>query len=374
MLYMRIIILKFILFCLVASLTAQVKHKIFDQTRLPYNPEKYVCYKASEKITIDGKLTENSWTDAQWTNYFVDIEGDLKPAPLYNTRAKMLWDDSCFYFAAHLDEPNLWARLKQRDTVIFRDNDFEIFIDPDGDTHGYYEYETNAYATEWDLFLTKPYRDGACALDGFNYPGLRTAVTVQGTVNNPADTDTSWIVEVAIPWKTFKDCADTPLPPLDGDQWRVNFSRVEWQLDKTTSGYTKKINPETNRSYPEYNWVWSAQGLIAMHAPETWGIVQFCMENPGNSVVHFNLKKDEEARWALRKLYYNQRTYHLNNSCYTTNLNTLGLKDVSLVNYGWPPEVYITPTLFEAVLRSNDKMEEWHITQDGKIWNELETQ
>jgi len=78
----------------------------------------------------------------------------------------MLWDDTYFYVAAQLEEPDVWATLTQRDTVIFYDNDFEVFIDPDGDTHNYYELEVNAFGTLWDLMLLTPYRDGGPAIDG----------------------------------------------------------------------------------------------------------------------------------------------------------------------------------------------------------------
>ena len=63
----------------------------------------------------------------------------------------MLWDDEYFYFAAELIEDQIWATLTERDSVIFYDNDFEIFIDPDGDSHQYYEFEINALNTVWDL-------------------------------------------------------------------------------------------------------------------------------------------------------------------------------------------------------------------------------
>lgn len=32
-----------------------------------------------------------------------------------------------------------------------QDNDFEVFLDPDGDNHNYYEIEINAHNTVWDL-------------------------------------------------------------------------------------------------------------------------------------------------------------------------------------------------------------------------------
>ena len=118
---------------------------------------------AQAPIQIDGRLDEDAWKTAPWTDPFVDIEGDVRPRPRFQTRAKMLWDDTYFYVAALLEEPHVWGTLTKHDSVIFHDNDFEIFIDPDGDNHEYYEIEINALNTEWDLFLKKPYRDGGPA-------------------------------------------------------------------------------------------------------------------------------------------------------------------------------------------------------------------
>jgi hypothetical protein len=67
----------------------------------------------------------------------------------------MLWDYKYFYIAAQLQEPHIWATIKERDAIIYQDNDFEIFIDPDGDSHNYYEVEINAFGAFWDLLLLK---------------------------------------------------------------------------------------------------------------------------------------------------------------------------------------------------------------------------
>src|SRR6516162_5386260 len=104
-----------------------------DETKGPpppaYTPPKgYVCYRAKGKITIDGKLDEADWKAVPWTDDFVDIEGDKKPKPRFRTRAKMLWDDDNLYIAAELTEPHVWATLRDHDSVIFNDNDFEVFI------------------------------------------------------------------------------------------------------------------------------------------------------------------------------------------------------------------------------------------------------
>src|SRR6185436_5547504 len=162
-----------------------------------------------------------------------------KPKPRFRTRVKMLWDDQFFYVTADMEEPHLWATLTNHDAVIFHDPDFEVFIDPDGDGHDYYEFEINALNTGWDLLLKKPYKNGGPALNSWEIPGLKTAVNVRGTINNPADRDEGWSVEMAFPWKALAEFAHRPTPPHDGDQWRVNFSRVEWLIEVVEGKYQK---------------------------------------------------------------------------------------------------------------------------------------
>ena len=163
-------------------------------------PKGYVCQRATSPVVIDGKLDDKAWADASWTDHFVDIEGDVRPKPRFRTHVKMLWDDTYFYVAAELEEPHVWATLKKHDSVIFADNDFEIFIDPDGDNQEYYELEINALNTEWDLFLKKAYRDGGPGDQRVGSSGLKTATHVNGTLNKQDDKDRSWTVEFAIPW------------------------------------------------------------------------------------------------------------------------------------------------------------------------------
>src|SRR5580700_2727874 len=148
-------------------------------------PKGYVCYRAKGKLTIDGKLDEEDWKAVPWTDDFVDIEGDAKPKPRFRTRAKMLWDDECLYIGAELTEPHVWATLREHDSVIFNDNDFEVFLNPAGDSHLYGELELNALNTTWDLLLSMPYKDGGHAVNAWEILGLRTAVHVDGTLNDP---------------------------------------------------------------------------------------------------------------------------------------------------------------------------------------------
>src|SRR5688500_5102352 len=95
------------------------------------DPLGYVCHRAAPPITIDGKPDDAAWAAAPWSTDFVDIEGAAKPKPRWRTRMKMLWDDTHLYIAAEMEEPHLWATLTEHDAVIFHDNDFEVFLDPD---------------------------------------------------------------------------------------------------------------------------------------------------------------------------------------------------------------------------------------------------
>jgi len=231
-------------------------------------PKRYECARATSRVKVDGKLDDAAWERAAWTDWFVDIRGAGWPEPRFRTRVKMLWDDDYLYVGAMLEEPDVWATLTQHDSVIFRDNDFEVFLNPTGDTRNYFEFEINALNTGWDLFLPKPYRQGGKADNSWEIPGLLTAVAVDGTLNRPGDRDRGWSVELAFPWSAFRERSGVGRPSV-GTEWRINFSRVEWRLNVADGRYEK---PSGQR---EDNWVWSPQGEVNMHIPERWGWVKF---------------------------------------------------------------------------------------------------
>ena len=343
---------------------------LIPEPKIEFAPKHYVCYRNDEEINIDGKLNEIIWQRAEWTDYFVDIEGPLKTKPRFNTRAKMLWDDKYLYIAAELEEPHVWARLTQHDDVIFYDNDFEVFIDPDGDTHNYYEFEMNALNTYWDLLLLKPYRDQKnVAVDAWDMKGIKTAVFIDGTINEagPVD-DKKWTVEIAIPWDVLSECSQVGAPPKEDEQWRINFSRVEWQIEINNGEYKKVINPKTNRPFPEDNWVWSPQGIVAMHYPEMWGFVQFSYKVAGTGKSEFINKPEEAAKWLLRKVYYKERNYFAKNGKFTTDFNQLGLMEKAPAGFSWPPVIEVTNSMFEAHVTSISGNKKLHISNDGKTW------
>ena len=175
-------------------------------------PKSYDCYRTPTPIHIDGKLDDPAWKSAPWTTDFVDIQGSAKPKPRFRTRIKMLWDDNYLYIAAELEEPDVKATLTQHDSVIFHDNDFELFLKPLPGAPATSNSRSTPSTPVGTSTSTSPTAPAASADNSWDIPGLKTAVAVQGTLNQSTDKDHGWTVEIAIPWSAYTSRLPVPRP------------------------------------------------------------------------------------------------------------------------------------------------------------------
>ncbi len=327
-------------------------------------PKYYIAYKANSKIIVDGKDSEIDWNQAEWTDNFVDIEGETKAIPYLKTNVKMLWDDSCIYFYAKLEEPDVWGDITERDAVIFHNNDFEIFIKPNIASPQYGEIEINALGTIWDLMLTKPYREKGIALNSWNIQGLKVAVNVDGTINSPLDKDNGWSVEIAIPRNALKELGFinniNKVPAL----WRINFSRVEWENEILEGKYNRKKDGIGNLK-PENNWVWSQHGVIDMHQPEKWGFLKFSDKEPGTDV--FEQDSSIGITLALFHLYTLEKQYFFKNGFYANNLQKLETLKFVFDGAQSIPSIVLTYSGFEIFFNLKYQQTRYIINQKGII-------
>jgi hypothetical protein len=253
---------------------------------------RYTAHRATVAIAVDGRLDEADWTAAERSPRFRDL---IHGAPgIHDTRAAVLWDDEQLYVGYWVEEPFVEGTLTERDSLIYRNNDVELFI---AGRDAYYELEINSLGTIYEAFFIweEAYEragyakrpefartaEGARPWGGvrfknhprgprigfwrYDLPGLRSAVRVDGTLNDNKDRDRGWTVEIAIPWRGLADLArpdGRSLPPRDGDVWRMDFSRFNQY---------KEAPPATDPG----GWAWSPHGVWDSHVPEVFPFVTF---------------------------------------------------------------------------------------------------
>lgn len=272
------------------------QHNLAQVEILQAIPKNYSAKYITTKIEIDGKM-DNAWCSAPWSTEFKDIEGAHKAPPTYKTKFKMLWDDNYLYIYAKLEETHVWGTLKEHDAIIYHDNDFEIFLKPKMNSSVYYEIEVNALNTIMDLMMAKPYRFGGQAIMHWDTKNLKSAVHIEGTLNNPENKDSFWAVEMAIPFKSMHKFGTAPTPK-ENSYWRINFSRVQWEHEVNEAKYSrKKVN---GKHIPEENWVWSPIGLVNMHYPERWGFLHFTKDEISNQLP--SIYEIEKTAWNMHYL------------------------------------------------------------------------
>lgn len=259
----------------------------------------YIAHKISTTLTIDGNTQKDVWKNAQWSQRFVDM---VTGHPgMYHTQAAILWNDTHLYIAFEAEEPFVEAHLTQRDSIVFLENDLELFIDG-GDC--YYELEVNAANTIYEVFFIwkdayqknnqfqipqfdvhqeQAYtfggdydRSGASfwkgthprgirwAFTNYDLPGLQTAVQIDGKLNDNSHIDHGWSLEISIPWKSLTLLADgRTLPPTPGDLWRMFLGRFQ------------KLVVGGQEITPHPAMVLNSHGIYDTHLPEKWSRIEF---------------------------------------------------------------------------------------------------
>ena len=213
---------------------------------------------------------------------------------IHKTQAAVLWDEEYLYVGYWIEEPNLQASLTERDAPIYTNNDVELFI---AGEDAYYEFEINSYGTIYEVlfiweeaFVKKGYsllevfnrnNDGVRPFNGVGYKnhprgkrigywnwdfeGLKSGVSLDGTINDDSDRDRGWTVELALPWSTMKVLGignDLNFPPKDQDVLRMDFYRFNLY---------KEAPPAKDNG----GWAWSPHGVWDSHVPECFTFIHF---------------------------------------------------------------------------------------------------
>jgi hypothetical protein len=194
------------------------------------------------KITVDGKLDEPIWKELSAMR--------LKPmgsAPALDTWARAYYTEDALIIGAYLADTHIWGTLTERDADTWTQEVLEVFLDTNGDSKDYLELQVTPanviFDARFDVRLgrgqgTRPEQiDRARA---WNLEGLQSAVSVDGTLNDEAQADRAWTVEIVLP---FANIPGAGARPKVGDAWSLNLYRFDVPKPKQTLAYGWSTEP-----------------------------------------------------------------------------------------------------------------------------------
>jgi len=166
-----------------------------------------IAARTSVPVTIDGRLDDDAWHDAQTLSDFT-IAGKGTPAK-QGTKAWVVFDNRHLYVAFDCDDNRIVSLDRQHDGPIWEDDCVEVFLSPRFRLDEYIHIIIN---TKGDVYDAR----GRESTWNPTEP-IKTAVHKRSG---------GYVVEIAIPIKGILD--DTGLKPRRGDLWGVKLVREDY--------------------------------------------------------------------------------------------------------------------------------------------------
>jgi len=204
---------------------------------------------------IDGRIDDQVWQHTEVVRLKENRAGGDVEDNRFSTQVMTCYNDSMLYIAFVCNDPDIWTDYSKRDDYLWQEEAVEVFIDTDDDPDTYVEIEVSPANVLFDSFIVDPVNIDIPATAAFDLPGIKTAVFVDGTLAVREDTDKSWTVEIAIPFRDLSTERNKTVGP--DSAIRINFYR----LDK-------------NRGMPAAGYAWSPTGG-RFHNPAAFGNLIF---------------------------------------------------------------------------------------------------
>jgi hypothetical protein len=207
------------------------------------------CRWTADPIKIDAEINEPAWQKAQVLQDFAVFW--LKRKARTATKARLLWDDRYLYFAAEMEDSDLYGQVKDHNGMTWHDDVFELFFKPDADKLAYYEFQVNVLNTRLELFLPSRGAGGYDRFAPLTKLGMESAVKLQGTLNDHRDKDVGWTVEGRIPWTAFEATGGRPKP---GAKWKFALCRYDYSkaFDAVETSSTAPLTQPNFHHYEDY--------------------------------------------------------------------------------------------------------------------------
>lgn len=176
--------------------------------------EKVFARRVEGPVTIDGRLDEGAWDEAEPVTGFIRRSewGVAHELADFQTKVRILYDDDYIYVGLEMEEPeplNLVMNAEERDSGrIWEDDTVELFFDPDGSGVRYVHFAINPAGVFRDSErVVEIHPSGDPAFDS-------------GAVIAASKGDDSWSVEMKVPAENLGRRIKT------GDSWTMDAGRV----------------------------------------------------------------------------------------------------------------------------------------------------
>src|SRR5215207_6333174 len=162
----------------------------------------------SEKITLDGKLSEGVWASALSVDSFTQRELNYGQPASEKTKVAVVYDNVALYLGiwCYMKHPKeIRAKFMQRDFDYDQDDNFQIAISPFNDKRNGYLFIVNPNGARADLLISgieEGNKDWNAVWD------CKTTIINEG-----------WFAEVKIPFSSLQFRKDS------SQAWDINFER-----------------------------------------------------------------------------------------------------------------------------------------------------
>lgn len=220
----------------------------------------YKVAKTAEPITIDGKMDEAAWKNAQEVSFDYFYRSDGKPIDQQKTKFKMMWDNTNMYLFYAAEDKSLTFRETQPDARPYLDDCAEFFVLPVPDSlNMHFGFEVNINKAMYDYIMFWQFAGkGNVFIKQYQADNYKVAFTTDGTINDDKDTDKGWTLEMSIP---FSALGGFPRPRA-GAKWA--FQAVRQDRNAVDDRFRS-----TATLFPIYD------ARLDVHQPNRFGLLEF---------------------------------------------------------------------------------------------------
>ncbi len=247
-------------------------------------------------INIDGVLDEGAWEDAKILHDFKFPWGDHCNQ---QSKARLLWDDSNLYIGVVMSDTGIISLCESGDNIN-GDDMFELHLGTDPSNPLYF------YIMECNLNLifrsrvrkAKPNGRNDWADTDWKIPDVITKVAINGSKNDTSNIDTSWVIEMKVPFSQVAGWQSTifaapsgwspAVPPVSGSEWRFNLSRHD--VNTFEDNLSDWSSFSHNGNYP-----YTGVDTVHLHDPNNFAVLLF--DEPVDLEKHLTgMERNDEIR------------------------------------------------------------------------------